>query len=186
MHGAALSGLAVSDEEQSVPAPPKNIDKRCRNEVAVSPGQTEVYAPAQKTMGRVLSLPEGARRKSVRLRSPQVWKVAALMSSWHSAGGYITEKQHAECAQRAALEKARKKSPRAWRCAVRAGRFGWEQSVPGTPFRRTPTSDAGTGLPSRHGKQKSGLRCRRPWGGSSPCPRRPSKIDRLRSPQSLT
>jgi len=46
----------------------------------------------------------------------------------------------------------------------------WPFRVPETPSRRTPTSDAVTGSPSRHGKQNSTLRRRRPWGGSLSLP----------------
>jgi hypothetical protein len=126
LHGFALSEPAASDGEQSVLGTllPTDSDKRCRNGVAGSPRQIEVYSRTSEGWGRSRSLFEGEPRKSVdfcrlRFRAP-----AAPMSS-HRQGFW---------------RKQRKKSPIAWPCAVGAAPFGWEQSVPGTPFRRTATT----------------------------------------------
>jgi hypothetical protein len=47
---------------------PTNSDKRCRNGVAGSPRQIEVYSRTPRSVGPVPLMPEGGRRKSVDFR----------------------------------------------------------------------------------------------------------------------
>jgi hypothetical protein len=148
---------------------PTDSDKRCRNGVAGSPRQIEVYSRTSGGWGRSRSLFEGEPRKSVdfcrlRFRAP-----AAPISS-HRQGFW---------------RKQRKKSPIAWPCAVGAAPFGWEQSVPGTPFRRTATTIQECVAVSRQQTEVYAPDPENYGAGPSHARRRLSKIGRLSSPHSL-
>jgi hypothetical protein len=156
-HGVALSEAAASDREQSVLGTllPTNNDKRCRNGVAGSRRQIEVYS---RTPGRVGPVPLPVRRRAS--------KIGRLLSPQVSSAGGSDVVTSAEFLEKAAQEVPNCMALRCRSCPFRMGAIRTGDALP-------TNGDNNTGTRRRLATANRSL-CSRPrklWGGSLSCPK---------------